>query len=34
MEDYAASKNYKIYVETKENHDIVSAKQRTQDCTH
>lgn len=26
MEDYAASKNYKIYVETKENHDIVSAK--------
>lgn len=26
MEDYAASKNYKIYVEIKENHDVVRCK--------
>lgn len=26
MEDSAASKNYKVYTETKENHDMVKAK--------
>lgn len=34
MKDFAASKNYKVYIETKENHDMLSAKYRICDCTH
>ena len=34
MKYFTASKNYKLYIETKENHDMLSAKYRIYDCTH
>lgn len=34
MKDFTASKNYKVCIETKENHDMLSAKYRIYDYTH
>ena len=34
MKYFTASKNYKVYIETMENHDMLSAKYRIYDCTH